>query len=204
MKTGIVINTEDFLAFEKEKNQVSFLIEDFYNYWSLIINKITSSSRDLNESFIQRLLVSLIQTSSQKAIQQRSMSRATRAKERRFHLPGLKGKGTDPRAQYKYQILDYLIHGNANQICRETRFMSQYEALTILSNIILKLELDNNLNYQKLRSSPEAYEDARNRIHEALRADYNKSYVPGTLEGFPKGVRVNSAFGAERLILLKQ
>ena len=103
-------------------------------------------------------------------------------------------------AQYKFQILDYLIHGNDNVIDRSVSYTSEYEAFAFLANIIITLELDDGFNYTKLNSNQVYYKDAVKSLHEALRTDYRMSYVPGTLEGFPKRIRINSMANSNSVV----
>lgn len=202
---SICLHPEDFASYEKGSDAINAIISEFNLFMQKHFSEISKDEdRKLSMRTLENLIVKLIRSSSVNAILQRSEERFDRLKERKRSIPGLKGKSTSPSSQYKYQLLDYLIYGNGTTLNGGIPFITEYLAFSFVSDLILVLELDNSFNYEKLRKNPKEYTDAKKSIHEILRTEYHKSYVPRTLEGFPKGIRLNSALGGPRIIHVKQ
>ncbi len=72
-----------------------------------------------------------------------------------------------------------------------------------MAKLIVLLQLDNSLRYENHKNTSILKDDQKS-IHESLRTDYKKNYTSGTLEGFPKGIRLNSTLSGPRIIKIKQ
>lgn len=196
---------EDFATYDKTQIVIEGIIAKFEEFLlSESPNLNRTGERILSDKILEDLIVNLVRSSSQMSILNRSDERATRSSERKKLLPIVSGKSTSLQTQYKFQLIEYLIYGNDSIFRGQKTFISEYQAYDFVSSLILILQLDNSYNYEILNSSLDSIKDAKKDIHEKLRTDYKKSYVPGTLEGFPKGVRINSALGSSPLIHKKQ
>ncbi len=196
---------EDFATFDKDSESIRVIISKFQTFFETDFPSVLKAeSRTLHLSILEDLVIKLVRSSSMLSVSKRSEERFDRLIERKRELPDLKGKSTSLVSQYKFQLLDYLIFGNGTVLRGLTPYISHYQAFDFVANLILVLQLDNSQNYDLLNLNEENYLDSKKRIHEVLRTDYSQSYIPGTLEGFPKGVRLNSAFGGPRIIEVKQ
>ncbi len=200
-----ILYSEDFLSYEKTPVVIDEILNAFEKFFSEQFPVISRpDQRVLNISTIERMLSQLVRSSSPNAINSRSDERFERLKERKRDLPELKGKSTSPSVQYKFQFLDYLIYGNGSTLKSDKAYITEYEGFSFLAKLIVILQTDNAFSYDKLNLNPEMYNDAVKSIHESLRTDYRNSYVSGTLEGFPKGIRISSARGRPRVMKIKQ
>lgn len=100
----------------------------------------------------------------------------------------LEGRPTNKTIQLLMQIIEYLCFFDGRKLTRNNKtYLSKPKAIGFVEELCFELGW-------KSRNH-----DEPDYLKRSLRKAY-KEYVPGTLEGLPKGHRYNSAFGGPKIV----
>lgn len=172
------------------------------NFFNKHYRLFESDQREINWESFNKLLIKIIRCSSIASKEIRFIETTPRSRER---VPVLKAigyknqRGTDPLSQYKIQALIFLIFSKKNNlgyVITNTKYVSNFVAIKFLAGLLIELGLEEIHQHENFDSeNNDDIELITNKYKIAL-----KNLAPNTLEGFPKGVKINSANNAYPLL----